>query len=426
MQSSRGAAARRPAVRGLACGLSSDAGTGAVAARAGCRWRRRSRGPGVPGGPARRAARGSRGRRRGSGRRTAAGVRTLLIRVTAPLRASMRPTTVAPLFSEMLVSAIRLPWNAVVVPSVAELPTCQKTLHGVAPLMSTTELADAVVSADADLEDELRVGVALGVERERAGELRGRGVPVGARGQRPVAEVGARQVVGGRDRLPGRDVVGRGEVVLRLAGDGVGGVRGAVDHGGQAEAGERGARVDPELAVEHRRAGVRDGGAGEDDERPGGAEIHRGGLRGSRGGEREGHGEGDPASPPRLRWVGLDMDVLPYGEQPDNVPWPPPIADRAIGVVAVLRQPGELRWSPVALRTRLATRVPESRRSAPVFGLRRHPRCRAFRGERPVSQRLLCAVFSPVGMTCKYSTSQSLRSDSCDVRRCRLARPSWL
>ena len=50
---------------------------------------------------------------------------TLLISVTAPLRASSRPMTVAPLLSEMLESAIRLPWNAVVVPSVAELPTCQ-------------------------------------------------------------------------------------------------------------------------------------------------------------------------------------------------------------------------------------------------------------------------------------------------------------
>ena len=50
---------------------------------------------------------------------------TLLISVTAPLRASKRPMTVAPLFSEMLASAIRLPWKAVVVPSVAELPICQ-------------------------------------------------------------------------------------------------------------------------------------------------------------------------------------------------------------------------------------------------------------------------------------------------------------
>ena len=33
--------------------------------------------------------------------------------------------------------------------------------------MSGTALADAVVSVRADLEDELRVGVAFGVERER-------------------------------------------------------------------------------------------------------------------------------------------------------------------------------------------------------------------------------------------------------------------
>ena len=45
-------------------------------------------------------------------------------------------------------SAITLPWNAVVVPSVAELPTCQKTLQGEAPLISSTELADAVVSVE--------------------------------------------------------------------------------------------------------------------------------------------------------------------------------------------------------------------------------------------------------------------------------------
>ena len=56
--------------------------------------------------------------------------------------------TVAPLFSEMLVSAMKVPWNAVVVPSVAELPICQYTLHGLAPLTSTTELADAVVSVE--------------------------------------------------------------------------------------------------------------------------------------------------------------------------------------------------------------------------------------------------------------------------------------
>jgi hypothetical protein len=39
-----------------------------------------------------------------------------------------------------------LPWTAVVVPSVALLPICQYTLHGEAPLTSTTELLDAVVN----------------------------------------------------------------------------------------------------------------------------------------------------------------------------------------------------------------------------------------------------------------------------------------
>jgi len=45
--------------------------------------------------------------------------------VTAPFRARTRPLTVAPVSSVMLVRARMLPVNAVVVPRVAELPTCQ-------------------------------------------------------------------------------------------------------------------------------------------------------------------------------------------------------------------------------------------------------------------------------------------------------------
>ena len=48
-----------------------------------------------------------------------------LIRVTAPPIASKRPCTVTPLLTLMDVSASTFPSNAVVVPSVAELPTCQ-------------------------------------------------------------------------------------------------------------------------------------------------------------------------------------------------------------------------------------------------------------------------------------------------------------
>jgi hypothetical protein len=48
----------------------------------------------------------------------------------------------------MDVSARTLPANAVAVSSVAEVATCQKTLHGEAPLTKSTELPDAVVSVE--------------------------------------------------------------------------------------------------------------------------------------------------------------------------------------------------------------------------------------------------------------------------------------
>ena len=49
--------------------------------------------------------------------------------VTAPFRARALPDTLAPVFRVMLVSARIFPTNVVVVPSVAELPTCQNTLQ---------------------------------------------------------------------------------------------------------------------------------------------------------------------------------------------------------------------------------------------------------------------------------------------------------
>ena len=53
----------------------------------------------------------------------------LVSSVTAPVRAKALPSRVAPLFIVMLASARMLPLNAVRVPRVAELPTCQNTLH---------------------------------------------------------------------------------------------------------------------------------------------------------------------------------------------------------------------------------------------------------------------------------------------------------
>jgi hypothetical protein len=60
-------------------------------------------------------------------------VMVLVSNVTAPFSASAWPTMVAPVFSVMDINAKMFPSKAVLVPSVAELPTCQKTLPGWAP-----------------------------------------------------------------------------------------------------------------------------------------------------------------------------------------------------------------------------------------------------------------------------------------------------
>jgi hypothetical protein len=67
-------------------------------------------------------------------------------KVTAPFRAKARPSTVAVVFSVIDVKARMFPLKVVFVPRVAELPTCQKTLHASAPLIRATVLADAVVN----------------------------------------------------------------------------------------------------------------------------------------------------------------------------------------------------------------------------------------------------------------------------------------
>jgi hypothetical protein len=75
-------------------------------------------------------------------------VMTLSSRVTAPFRAKTRPLTSAPVLSVMDVSARSEPLNWLVVPSVAELPTCQKTWHACAPFSSTTRLPVAATNVE--------------------------------------------------------------------------------------------------------------------------------------------------------------------------------------------------------------------------------------------------------------------------------------
>jgi hypothetical protein len=75
-------------------------------------------------------------------------VMTFVSRLTWPLRASTRPFTVVPVCTEIEVNAMMVPTKVVLVPSVAELPTCQNTLHGEAPLIRATVLFDAVINVD--------------------------------------------------------------------------------------------------------------------------------------------------------------------------------------------------------------------------------------------------------------------------------------
>jgi hypothetical protein len=70
----------------------------------------------------------------------------LLSSVTAPVCARALPDKLAPVFKVMLVNARMFPMNEVVVPRVAELPTCQNTSQAEAPLMGFTEELLAVVS----------------------------------------------------------------------------------------------------------------------------------------------------------------------------------------------------------------------------------------------------------------------------------------
>ena len=70
----------------------------------------------------------------------------LLSNVTAPFRARDRPVNAALLFSVMDCCARMVPSNSEPVPSVAEVPTCQKMLLACAPLIKFTLLPDAVMS----------------------------------------------------------------------------------------------------------------------------------------------------------------------------------------------------------------------------------------------------------------------------------------
>src|SRR5438128_922092 len=74
----------------------------------------------------------------GGGVTTVCIVTVLESKVTAAFCASALPSSVALVAIVMEAYAMMVPLNAEFVPSVAELPTCQKTLAAVAPLVRTT------------------------------------------------------------------------------------------------------------------------------------------------------------------------------------------------------------------------------------------------------------------------------------------------
>jgi len=82
----------------------------------------------------------------------------LVSSVTAPLRASNWPWIVAPVFAAIDVSAKMCPAKWEFVPSVAELPTFQKTLQNRAPLTRLTLLLDAVMSVEVVLNTKTAFG----------------------------------------------------------------------------------------------------------------------------------------------------------------------------------------------------------------------------------------------------------------------------
>ena len=69
-------------------------------------------------------------------------------RVTDPVCTNTRPWTVAPVSNPADADTMMLPTNVVVVLSVAELPTCQNTLHAWAPFIKLTVLPGAVTKVD--------------------------------------------------------------------------------------------------------------------------------------------------------------------------------------------------------------------------------------------------------------------------------------
>lgn len=94
----------------------------------------------------------------GGGTKHVALVMIFASNVTAPLRANTRPSTFVPVVRVADVKARIFPLKVEFVPSVAELPTCQKTLQAWAEFKRATLLVPEVISVELVLKTKTALG----------------------------------------------------------------------------------------------------------------------------------------------------------------------------------------------------------------------------------------------------------------------------
>jgi hypothetical protein len=188
-------------------------------------------------------------------------VMVLVSNVTAPFRAIADPSMMAPVVRVTDVNAMMVPWKEEPVPSVAELPICQKTLQASEALMRFTLLAVAVTRVLAVWKTKTASG------SPPASSVR-RGVNAGRQGL--ATKLGG----DGRNRsASGGVVVRRDQVGLGQLGDGIGDMERAVLCD-RIEPGHRGTRMEAHVSGDRGGPGVGDGGTAQNREIAGRAEAN--------------------------------------------------------------------------------------------------------------------------------------------------------
>ena len=171
--------------------------------------------------------------------------------------------------NEMDEKASMFPANTELVPSVAELPICQKTLDGLGVVDKEHATAGCGSECARNLENKLGIGVALSVERERPCYPQGRAGCVDSSKENLAAQISG---LGGRGCRSRRRVVGRGQLVLSLRRECIRRMNRPGYHPWPArsdtdESGDGCTRTDTQIPNNHRGATVGHRGTGQNPER---------------------------------------------------------------------------------------------------------------------------------------------------------------